>query len=166
MPTDWTQLARDVGSLDDSGEHGGDAYARAALERLIDVDGAVALVLDARPGSELAMNVLRYIRSERAVRMAYDAYRASSGQRASTAVWLMKHIAHPCSLPWIAELLRDDNVVGWAVGLLDQLLWCERVELADVEALVMQAEQHANENVRQQAAFIRSYLAKSRGTFP
>lgn len=158
MAVDWIQLARDVGSLDGDTERGGTTYAVAALERLVDVEATVAFILDGGRGAELAMNVLRYLQSERAARLAYDVYRAETGERASMAVWLIKQIAHPCAVPWIAELLRDDHVAGWAVGVLDQLLWCERVEPAEVESLIVQAEQHANENVREQAAFIRGYL--------
>lgn len=160
MAVDWVQLARDVGSIDsDNTEHGGTSYAIAALEQLVEIEATVPFIIDGGPGTELAMNVLRYLQSERAARLAYDIYRAETGVRAAHAVWLVKQIAHPCSLPWIADLLRDDNAALWGVGVLDQLLWCRRVEPADVEALIVQAEQHANENVREQAAFIRGYLA-------
>jgi hypothetical protein len=166
MTIDWTQLARDVGSLRADGESGGTEYAQRALEQILgeeNLQGAVDLVLAYGPGSELAMNVLRHIRSRRATEMAYEAYRSTSGEQASAAVWLIKHIAHPCAIPWIAEFLRDPNVSGWGIGVLDQLLWNRRVEPEEVEALLTEAERHASENVREQAAFIRGYLADRGG---
>jgi hypothetical protein len=159
--TDWTQLARDVGSLQGTSESGGSKYACRAIEQLLGderIREAVEHIVAGRPGSELAMNVLRHIESERAAQVAYEVYRASSGDRASMAVWLIKHIAHPSTVAWVPELLADPNVAGWGVGLLDQLLWCERVEPHEVEHLLIAAEQHAAESVREQAAFIRVYL--------
>lgn len=162
---DWTQLARDVGSLHDDGESGSHLLAMAALERIIGEDNiasAVEHVIGLLPGGELAMNVLREVRSERAVRLAYDIYQASSGDRASTAVWLIKHVAHPCAVPWIAEFLADPNVAVWGVGVLDQLLFCGQVEPEDVEHLLVLAEHNANDNVRENAAFIRELLQRRR----
>jgi len=74
--------------------------------------------------------------------------------RASMAVWLIKHIAYPTTIAWVPALLADPNVAGWGVGLLDQLLWCERVEPGDAEHLLVAAEQHAAESVREQAESI------------
>lgn len=51
----------------------------------------------------------------------------------------------------------------WAVRLLDQLLYRQRVEPEDAEALLAQAESHPREQVREQAAFIRSYLQERAG---
>src|SRR6185369_11539875 len=105
---DWIELARAVGSLEGTNESGGTAYACRALERLLGDDGlraAVEHVVASRPGGELAMNVLRHIESERAAQIAYDVYRASSGDRASMAVWLIKHIANPSTAAWIADFL-------------------------------------------------------------
>jgi hypothetical protein len=161
MAIDWIQLARDVGSIHDNGESGGTAYAQAALERIIGEENlrdAVEVAISSRPGAELTMNILRYIHSKRAAEIAYEHYKAGH-KNADLAVWLIKHLAHPCSVPWIEELLADPKVAGWGVGVIDQLLWNEHVEVVDVEHLIVQAEAHEIENVREQAAFIRSYLA-------
>lgn len=87
------------------------------------------------------MNVLSHIESERAAQIAYEVYRSASGNRASMAVWLIKHIAHPTTIAWVSELLADPNVAGWGVGLLDQLLWRERISPGDAEHLLVAAEQ-------------------------
>lgn len=166
MSIDWTGLAREVGSLQETDERGGTFFAELALESILgeeNIRNAVNHILEFRPGSELAMNVLRHITSLKAIEMAYLAYKTSEGERAAQAVWLIKHIAHPQSQAWIREFLLDDNVAVWGIGLLDQLLWSWRIEPETVEDLLVMAENHQIENVREQAAFIRGYL-KGRNT--
>jgi hypothetical protein len=158
---DWTKLPIDIGSISESGERGGTHFAQRALEEIIgeqNIRNGVDHVLEGRPGAELAMNVLRQISSLKALEMAYEEYKTSSGQRAASAVWLIKHICHPRSKEWIDGFLLDGNVAGWGVGVLDQLLWTHSVEPEDVEHLIALAERHEIENVREQAAFIRRYL--------
>jgi hypothetical protein len=125
------------------------------------IRAAVELVLDYVPGFELAMNVLRHIQSLRALEMAYAAYKDSTGQRASAAVWLIKHIAHPHALNWVAEFLADENVAGWGIDVPDQLLWTHEVDPDDsrVASLLHHTEQHPSDGVREGAAFIRKYLS-------
>src|SRR5690242_8653679 len=116
MSVDRTNLARYVGSLDEYDEHGGTLLAQLALERILgeaNIRHAVELILDARPGAELAMNVLRHIMAWQATEMAYHAYKTATGERAAQAVWLIKHLAHPQSQGWIREFLLDDNVAVW-----------------------------------------------------
>ncbi len=163
MVIDWTALAVEVGSIHPTGEQGSDLFTQRALAQIIgaeNIANAVELILGFQPGSELAMNVLRYISSQEAAELAYQAYRHSSGEPAGRAVWLIKHIAYPHSLLWIEGFLRDDNVAGWGIGVLDQLFWTHRIDPEDavVMALLDLAAQHQNENVREQAAFITTYL--------
>jgi hypothetical protein len=163
---DWTKLAVEVGSISESGERGGTYFAERALEEIMGEENlinGVRHVLDGKPGAELVMNVLRHISSLKALEAAYEQYKVSSGERAARAVWLIKHICHPRSTAWIEEFLLDDNVAGWGVGVLDQLLWSHSVEPEDVEHLIALAEQHEIESVREQAAFIRDYL-RNRGS--
>lgn len=158
---DWTKLAVDVGSVSETSERGGTDYAQRALEIIIgevNINSGVEHILDGKPGTELAMNVLRQINSLKALELAYEEYKTSSGQRAATAVWLIKHIDNARSVEWIEEFLSDDNVAGWGVGVLDQLLWQHSIEPEEVEHLIILAENHSIENVRDQAAFIRQYL--------
>lgn len=53
--------------------------------------------------------------------------------------------------------LQVPNVAGWAVGVLDQLLWRERIESQHFEHILVAAERRASEGGREQAAFIRDY---------
>lgn len=160
---DWEALAVAVNSLDASGERGGDEYASRALERILGTEnlaGAVEHILAFAPGSELVMNVLRLITSRQAAEMAYQTYQQEGGERAARAVWLIKHIGHPCGLAWVEEFLNDENVAGWGIDVLDQLLWTHRIdpEEAVVSSLLVQATQHQNANIREQAASIKDYL--------
>ncbi|HLJ80762.1 MAG TPA: hypothetical protein VKT52_04680 [Ktedonobacterales bacterium] len=166
MPIDWRQLALELGSLDElhlGREAGGIHYAERALEKILGDDTihdtVYFIVDDGGPGAEVATNVLQHIMSLSATELAYEIYKSSTGLRASFAVMLIKRIAHPRAVEWIKEFLEDDNVAVWGVGVLDQLLWCSRVEPEAVENLLVLAEHHPIENVREQAQGIRSYLA-------
>ncbi|MEO5953832.1 MAG: hypothetical protein ABIQ44_15325 [Chloroflexia bacterium] len=162
---DWTKLAIDVGSITELGERGGSGYAQHALEEIIgeqNIINGVEHVLEGRLGAELVMSVLSYSHSLKALELAYKEYKTSSGQRAATAVWLIKQICHTRSIEWIEEFLSDDNVAGWGVGVLDQLLWKHSIQPEEVEHLIVLAEHHAIKQIREQATFIRQYL-KDRG---
>lgn len=158
---DWTKLAIEIGSISASGEYGGTSFANSALEEIIgeqNIINGVKHIIEGRPGSELVMNVLQQISSLKALEIAYEEYKTSSGTEAAAAVWLIMHICHPRSKEWIEEFFLDSNVAVWGVGVLDQLLWSRSIEPEEVEHLVALAEQHEIENVREQAAFIRQYL--------
>ncbi len=149
MQVDWEALARQVGSPSGGFEQGGSNFAELALEQILGeaaIRDAVDIILDYHACSELASSVLWRITSRLATDVAYEEYESSSGERAARAVWLIKHIAHPRSLEWVREFLRDDNVAVWGVAVLDQLLWTSRVEPEAVEELLQIAERHAIPN--------------------
>ena len=74
-------------------------------------------------GCEIAMNCLRYLKLEKSVDYAYNTYKENDSERSISAVWLLKQLAHPKSFDWIEEFIKDEKVVHWGLGLLDQLLW-------------------------------------------
>lgn len=161
MAIDWTGLAADVGSIRAEGERGGTTVAQYAIERILgeaNLRAAVELVLASGPGSELAMSVLSLICSWTAAEIVYAEYKRSTGDRASRAVWLIKSIAHPHSKNWISEFLADDNVSGWGIDLLDQLVWLDRIDSEEAGKLLTLAEHNKRERVRQKAAFVREQL--------
>lgn len=133
MISDWEDIGLKVGSLtpDKSVESGSSQLGQRALEELLRdqwVKGTVDFIIEAKRGGELAMNCLRLIKSEKAVRCAYNLYKNSTNERVVEAVWLIKHLAHPTSFEWVEEFIRDDNVITWGIGLLDQLLWTEEID--------------------------------------
>lgn len=161
MTTNWKELAAKIGSLHQDGESGGEDYAEKALEEILGqewIEDTVEHSISFKPGREIAMNCLRYIRSKKAVQYAYCIYKNSEGERASQAVWLIKHIAHPISFNWIKEFLSDDNVMDWGIGVLDKLLWEKQIQYSsEAEALLLLAEQRS-ELLKPPVKFIREYL--------
>jgi hypothetical protein len=160
MITDWKELAKQIGSLRDDRESGGDEFAQIAFEQILGqewIESTVDDIVFFKRGSELAMNCLRYIRSKQAILYAYSIYKSSSGERASRAVWLIKQIAHPISLDWVEDFLNDDNVMGWGIGVLDKLLWEEQIPFdAKIERLLKLAD--GKEQLKEQVDFIRQYI--------
>lgn len=172
---DWVALAAEVGSIaptrerwNDEGGMGihesmGTDMAQKGLERIIGTENirkAVDLFLDLEPGGAFAGGVLRYIHSSQALDMAYAEYKRGDPDRAPMAVLLIKNLCHPRAIEWVSDFLEDDTVAGWGIGVLDQLLWTHTVEWEHplVQPLMTRAEAHHNENVREQAAFIREYI--------
>jgi hypothetical protein len=76
------------------------------------------------------------------------------------AVELLRAVADHHAVPWIEEFLGDpDEVIcRWGIGVLDQLLWGERVRPDECEELLRRAESHRDAHVRERAAAIRGYL--------
>ncbi len=167
MITDWIGLAKKVGSLneDGRGESGGDHYAERALDEILGDDWIAAAVEHAisfKPGKELAMNCLSYIRSLKAAQYAYQVYKSSEGERAEEAVWLIKHISHPAALAWIEEFLNDNRVTGIGLGVLDQLLWKNQIPYdSTVESLLTIAYDNSQGRLAETINFIRDYACKT-----
>jgi hypothetical protein len=160
---DWAALALELGTDFPGGSETGTDVARLALETILgeqNIARAVELRLTFGSGYNVAESVLRHIRSERATDLAYAAYKGSTGERAVQAVALIWEIGHPKALDWIEEFLADDNVARTGIGVLDALLFRHAIDEVDdrVDRLLTVAEHHEIEYVREQAAFIRSYL--------
>lgn len=112
-----------------------------------------------KPGNEVAMNCLHLLKSEKAVLYGYDAYKSSTGDRASQAVWLIKRICHPIALNWVDEFLSDENVAKEGLGVLDQLLWSEQIDVDDnVTQLLNKADTIFDGQMKNGVEFIRLYL--------
>jgi len=169
MNIDWEKIGLAVGSIHPedklSTESGGTHMAWKAVELILGeetIHQMVKFILDVPPGtgkgSEIAMQILKLIHSEVAAKEAYRIYKNSSGQLKADAVYLIKHIASPASLPWVEEFLQDKDVAVWGIGVLDQLLWGNLIEPEAAKALLKMAESHTIENVREQTEFIREYL--------
>ena len=163
MLTDWTILAKKIGSLQDDGsESGGDSYAQKALGEILGnewIESTVEHIISFRRGQELAMNCLRYLQSTKATHFAYKVYKSADGERADRAVWLIKHIASPNSFDWIEEFLNDQNVIHQGLGLLDQLLWAKQVPYDNkTKSLLELAETNSNGKLKDQTDIIRQYL--------
>ena len=162
MITDWTQLGRQLGSLQDKdSESGGDSFAQQAFDEILGdewIENTVNHILSFKRGQELAMNCLRYLHSTKAINYAYHVYKSSDGEIADQAVWLIKHLANPISLDWIEEFLNDQNVIHWGIGVLDQLLWTKQIPYDDkAKSLLELADRNSNGQLKAQTDFVRKY---------
>ncbi|RYD96991.1 MAG: hypothetical protein EOP54_12185 [Sphingobacteriales bacterium] len=88
----------------------------------------VDFILAYKRGRELALNCLLALESEKAVQYAYQIYKNNTCEIKQDAVWLIRHLAHPCSFEWLEEFLNDPEVLPLGLALLDQLLWTERIQ--------------------------------------
>ncbi len=166
--TDWEKVGQKIGSIKDNNERGGTFYAKKAFEEILGkewIKDAVDKALSNEKGSELAMNCLRLISSELAVDYAYAIYKNEENiERKSMAVWLIKHLALKKSFEWVEEFLNDPNVIGWGIGVLDQLLWNEIINYEEkkeeVNFLLELAIKNSDKElyISEQVHFIREYL--------
>lgn len=168
MKFKWREIGIQVGSIDPNkdpkspiGPKGGSIFAQKALEIILgdnEIKEMINCILEYEETEEIMISVLRLIKSTKAVEIAYNIYKNSEGQRAYTAVWIIKHIAHPMSLKWVEEFLDDDNVAGWGIGLVDQLAFAGWIDIDMVEEILKKAENHKFEGVRARAISVRDYL--------
>ena len=110
---------------------------------------------------ELAIKSLRLLESEYATDYAYKIYlNSNNSEHRKQAVFVIKDIAHRKSIDWVEEFLNDDEVAVWGLGVLDQLLWCERIKPSEqVEKLLELALTKYNGGLKEDVDFIRRYLA-------
>ena len=163
MITIWKEIALKVGSLhNDGSESGGDGYGKAALEEILGeewIQSTVDHIISFRAGGEVATDCLRLIDSQKATIYAYNIYKLSDGEKADRAVWLINQLAHPVSIQWVEEFLKDENVIRWGLGVLDQLLWRKQIQYDEnIEVLFQLALLNSNGQLKNQVDFIRSYL--------
>ena len=138
MITDWKKVGIKIGVLThndvlDKGVSTEDA--KKALETILGeewIQETVNTVITENLGTELALNCLKHLSSERAVNYAYSIYKSDPDLECKRmAVWLIKHLSVKKSYNWIEEFLNDKNVIGWGIGVLDQLLWSEEIYSED-----------------------------------
>ncbi|MFT3701146.1 MAG: hypothetical protein QM802_02190 [Agriterribacter sp.] len=168
MTTNWTQLAKQLNSLgDDNTESGGDSFAQQAFDEILGdewIENSVEHIITFKCGRELAMNCLRYLQSAKATNYAYQIYKTSHGERADQSVWLIKQLANPIAFNWIEEFLNDSNVIHWGIGVLDQLLWMEKISYDDrAKSLLKLADENSNGKLKDKTDFIRQYM-ETRGS--
>lgn len=166
MKTNWESIGKEVGSIAEGSERGGTDYAQKALEKILGeewIRQAVETAISSKPGAELAMNCLRHISSELAAEYAYSIYKSDASlENRRMAVWLLKHLSVKISYGWVEEFLRDQTVIGWGLGVLDQLLWKKvihyKAEKEQVDFLLNLAMENSGGVLKEQVEFIRGYL--------
>ena len=169
---DWEALAREMGLLQGTGvdrkESAGRNDARAALDQIIGhaaIRHAVDHYVSYQPGGELARAVLRTFRSAVAMERCYEIFRESSDvNRRRSAVELLRMVADGRALEWVPELLNDpdEGIQNWGIGVVDQLMFVELVNLDSCESLLALAAKHSNIYVRDMARSIKEEARRNR----
>lgn len=163
---DWKTIAIETGALRAGEDSGSTALAKLALEKLIgeqNLREAVDYYIESGPGSELARSVLSDIQPWSAMQYCYEKYKSSPDiEVRRIALQLLRAIADKRALPWIDEFLddADEEIQAWGFGVVDQVLWKGFVDPKEAEPLLVRAEQHPNQDVRENAEFVRRYLAQ------
>jgi len=158
---EWQILAQQLGTLRPSGESGGDAPARRALDVIIgreQLRAAVDHYLAYRPGRELVRSVLHILHSWTATQYCYEVYHSKANLEVRrAAVELLRFIADSRALAWVEEFLADEDgeIQGWGLALVDQLLFSGRAFPEECGLLLDKAEQHTNPHIRERAAEIK-----------
>ena len=139
--------------------------SKLALESFLGklwIKNTVDYIIQLKPEWNLAVNCLRILESEYATDYAYQIYKNSTTKEdCRIAVSVIKDIAHPKSIEWIAEFLNDKNVADFGLGVLDQLLWSEKIEPNELtESLLNLATESWNGQLNEKVEFIREYLSE------
>jgi hypothetical protein len=124
------------------------------------IKNTVDYIIQLKPEWNLALNCLRILESEIATDYAYRIYKTSANKEdCRYAVLIIKDIAHPKSIDWITEFLNDENVADFGLGVLDQLLWTEKIEPNELtESLLNLATEKQKGKLAKKVEFIRKYL--------
>jgi hypothetical protein len=130
MKTNWEQLSRKLGVLKPDGSELliGNNSAEALEEILGDewLQDTLDTFIVGKPGNELAIKTLRFIRSERVAKMAYAIFRENKDtdeQKARLAIWAMSDIRMPICLDYVEEFIKDIRYEGIAIAVLRNLVY-------------------------------------------
>lgn len=134
----------------------GDDWIKETVEKVIAYDGQ---------SSELAMNCLMHISSLRAAEIAYLIYKTDESQdRRRMSVWLIKQLALIESYEWVEEFLNNKEVIGWGIGLLDQLLFWEVIDYEEererIDFLLELSIKNSDGGLKENVDYIKNYLAE------
>lgn len=161
----WERLARELGTLQEDGETGSTALAKQAIERLLgreNIRDAVDYYVSGRRGSELVRSILQEVQPWSAMEYCNELFSTSQDLEVRrSAVELLRVAADRRALGWIESYLRDpdESIQGWGIGVLDQLLFSERIQPDDAIELLKIAVDHPSPGVRKSASSIKEYLS-------
>jgi hypothetical protein len=130
MTTNWEELSEKIGVLKKDGSESfiGNHSAEALEEILGDewLKDTLDTFIEGNSGNELAIKTLRYIRSKRAAKMAYEIFTQNKNvniPKARLAVWAMSDIRMPVCIDYVEECIGDENYEGVAIGVLRNLIY-------------------------------------------
>jgi HEAT repeat protein len=160
MKADWEALAREVGSLTNSGEMGGTSFGKQAIAHVLGdefFEQAVDYYIRFQPGFELARSVLSLVKPWSGMQHCYKIFQHSDDLDArQSAIELLRIIADRRVLEWIPEFLADPDpsIQAWGIGVVDQLLFSDFLEDDEAQPILAAALHHQNPYVREQATML------------
>ncbi|GGZ65209.1 hypothetical protein [Mesonia mobilis] len=163
MNTEWRKIAELIKNNNSELTH--DGKSKFAIELFLGktwIKNTVDYIIELKTEWNLAVNCLRVLESEYATDYAYKIYKNSTNKDdRRIAVLVIKDIAHPKSIHWITEFLNDENVADFGLGVLDQLLWTEKIKPNKMtESLLNLAAEKKHDGLSEKVEFIRKYLTK------
>ncbi len=167
---DWESLARQLGTLREDGESGGDKHARDALAAILgdsELIRAVRYYVAWRPGAELVRSVLALLRPRVAALECYRIFCDSEAiEERRAAVELLRVVGDARTLDWLGEFIDDpDSVIRcWGAGLLKQLVWSDCIDAEEAERWIAVIEAKATDELRDAVAEIREALRRMQGS--
>jgi hypothetical protein len=154
---DWDWVHRTLRT----GNFGGTGVAQQALELVIGETrfrDAVDWCVDGRPGANLARTVLRDVRPPSAGRRCIEIFRSEQDpQRRQSAIEILCLVAVNDQLYVVEELFNDADPIiqEYGAAILETLVETRLRSDPDPEPVVVLAEMHSNERVREKAQTIR-----------
>ena len=141
-----------------------DGKSKLAIELLLGkswVENTVDYIIQLKPEWNLAVNCLKILESEYATDYAYQVYKKTTKiDDSRLAVGIIKDIAHPKAINRIKEFLKDENVANVGLGVLDQLLWTEKIEPSEKTDDLLDFASKNYHELNETVSFIRGYLEK------
>lgn len=163
MDKEWQKVSELIEKSNSSLTH--DKKSKFAIESFLGkswIKNTVDYIIQLKPEWNLAINCLRILESEYATDYAYQIYKKSTNQKdRRIAVLIIKDITHIKSINWIAEFLNDNNVADFGLGILDGLLWTDKIKSNELtESLLTLASENCNGELNEKVQFIRGYLSE------
>ncbi|WP_411766065.1 hypothetical protein [Winogradskyella sp. A3E31] len=161
MNKHWDEISK---SIKENKQHlTADRQSQYAIEAFLGklwIENTVDYIIQLKPEWNLAVNSLRILESEHATDYAYSIYNNSKDKDdCRLAVLIIKDIAHPKSLYWVEEFLNDENVADFGLGVLDQLLFREKIETSQLtKSLLNIALEKWDGRLKENVEFIKGYL--------
>jgi hypothetical protein len=165
MTTNWEELSRKLGVLQpDGGEFYTTANSAQALEEILGdewLKHTLDTFIEGTPGNELAIKTLRFIRTEKAAKMAFEIYRKNKEtdtQKARLAIWALSDIRMPICMDYVEEFIQNQAFEGNAIGLLRNLVYENVIEYE--EARLNRVFDNINPEFEEEIAPLREHVRK------
>jgi hypothetical protein len=165
MKTNWEELSRKLGVLQpDGGELYTTINSAQSLEEILGdewLKNTLDTFIDGTPGNELAIKTLRFIRTEKAAKMAFEIYQENKEtdiQKARLAIWALSDIRMPICMDYVEEFIQNQDFESIAIGLLRNLVYENVIEYG--QARLNRIFDNINPEFEEDIAPLREHVRK------